>query len=90
MSTTDEIELQHRTAMTRHLVQMCNLRISHPSKEILTFDNDASGAIRNVKLHSQVAAAHAHSVGQTLHTPIGSVFGTNVIPHNWEVFAQYR
>ena len=31
--------------------------------------------------------SHAYSFGQTLHMHIGSVFGTNVSPHNWEVFA---
>ena len=61
--TTDEIKLQYGIAMTRHLVQMRNLRISHPSKEILPFDDDASGVFRHVKLRPQVAEAHAYSVG---------------------------
>ena len=55
--------------------------------EFLLFDDEASGAFRHVKLHPQIAASHAYSVGQTLHMSIGSVFGTNVIPHNWEVLA---
>ena len=76
--------------MTRHLVQIHNIRMSYPHKEILLFNKDASGACPHVKLNPQVVVSHAYSVGQTLYMPIGSVFGANVIPHNWEAFAQFR
>ena len=76
--------------MTRHLVQIYNLRISHPQTDILLFDDDAARAFRHVKLHPDVAAAHAYSVGQTLCMPTGSVIGSNVSPHDWEVLAQSR
>ena len=87
-STSDEIELQHGMSMARRLVQICNLRLSHATKEILLFDDDASGVFRHVKLHPQVALDHMHSVGQTLCKPIVSVFGANVSLHNWEAFTQ--
>ena len=64
--------------------------MTHPTKEILIVDDEASGSFRHVNLHPQVAAAHTYSVVQTLYMPIGSVFGANVVPHNWEVFAQSR
>ena len=86
-STTDKIELQRGIAMTSHLVQTCNLLTSHPSKEILIFDDYTSGALRHVKLHPQVATAHVHSIVQTLCVPIGPVFVANVSSHNWEAFS---
>ena len=88
--TSDEIDLHYGSALNRHLVQIYNLRISYPQTDILLFDDDAAGAFRHVKLHPDVAAAHAYSVGQTLYVPTGSVFGSNVSPHNWEVLAQSR
>ena len=74
--------------MNRHLVQIYNLRISYPRTGILLFNDDAAGEFRHVKLHPDVAAAHAYSVGQTLYFPTGSVFGSNSSPYNWVVFAQ--
>ena len=86
-STMDKIELHYGTEMTRHLVQTHDLRTSCPSKDILLFDDEASGVFRHVTLHPYVAASHACSVGQKLCTPIGSVFVANVRPRNWEAFA---
>ena len=76
--------------MTRYLVRTHNIRMSYHNREILLFDDDAAGAFRHVKLHPQVAAAHSYSVGQTLYVHIGTVFGANVGPHDWEVSAQAR
>ena len=41
-----------------------------------------------MKLHPQVAVSHVHLVNQILYITIGSVFGANVSPHNWEAFVQ--
>ena len=76
--------------MTRNLVQTYNIRISYSDTEILLFEDEASRAFYHVKLHLDFAVAQAYSVGQTLRIPIGSIFGSNVIRHNWEVFAQSR
>ena len=78
----DEMQLQYGPGITRHLVQIYNLRISYPHTDILLFNNEAAGAFRRVKLYPDVAAAHAYSVGQTSYVPTGSVFGSNVSPHN--------
>ena len=40
-------------------------------------------------IHPQAAVSRVYSVGQNLHMPTSSVFGSSFIPHNWEVFAQY-
>ena len=76
--------------MTRYLVQIHDIRISYPDKDILLFDDDASGAFLHAKIHPQVEEAHTHSVGQILCMRIGPVFGGNVSPHNWKVFPQSR
>ena len=62
-STSDEIEPHYDTAMTRYLVHTCNMRTSCPVKEILLFDEDASGAFRHANLHPRVVIVHACSVG---------------------------
>ena len=68
--------------MTRYLVQIYNIRICYPDREILLLDEDASGAFRHEKLDPKFAAAHAYSVYETLYMPIGSVFGANGSLHN--------
>ena len=68
--------------MTGHLTQIHNIIISCPDKEIILFDEDASGVFRHVKLQPQVVASNAFSFGQILRAPIGSVFGANVGPQN--------
>ena len=82
VSTTDEIELHCGSDMARHLVNICNIRIFYPEKEILLFDDDSSGMFHHVKLHPRVAAAQENSIGQSLLMPIGLVFGSNIRPHN--------
>ena len=69
-------------------MQICNLCASYLQTDILLFDDDAAGVFRHAKLHPDVTVAHTYSVGQTLHIPIGSAFGSNVSLHNWEVLAQ--
>lgn len=54
------------------------------------FDNDASRAFRHVKLHPDVAGARAFIIRNNLCVPLGSTFGSNVSPHNWEVIALSR
>ena len=64
--------------------------MSCPTKEVLIFDDDTSGEFLHIKLHLQVTAVYALSVGQTLFMPIASVFGSKFSPHTWEVFTQSR
>ena len=62
-STTEDIKPRCRSAMDRELVQIHSIRIFFPDKEILLLDEDASGVLRHAKLHPQVAASRAQSVG---------------------------
>ena len=68
--------------MTRHLVQMCNIRVSYPEKEIMLFDGDNSGVFRYATLNPEVVVDYAYSVGQNLCIPTCSVFCDNVSPHD--------
>jgi len=81
-SPEDEIELQYRHTFKNHLKRIYNLRITYSNKEILLFDDDASGAFRHIKLHPDVAGAHAFIIRNKLYLPLGSVFGSNISPHN--------
>ena len=89
-SPEDEIELQYGHTFKNYLKRIYNLRITYSNKEILLFDDDASGAFRHIKLHSDVAGAHTFIIRNKLYLPLGSVFGSNVSPHNWEVIALSR
>ena len=89
-SSKDEIELHCGSTMTRNLLQMRNIRTSHPYKHILLFDDEASYSCRHVKIYPEIAAARAYSIGQTLCIPIVSVLGPNISPHNCELFEQTR
>ena len=86
----NEIELQYGKTFRRHLTRIYNLRIIHKFKETLLFDDDASGAFRHIKLHPDVVGASAFMIGGTLYVPLGSVFGSNVSLHDWEVVVLSR
>ena len=60
-STKDETKLYCGSAMNRHIVQICNIRIFCPDKEILVFNDNASGAFCHAKLHLKLQ--------HTTHTP---------------------
>ena len=49
-------------AFNKHLIRIWNLRITHPSEDILLWDDDVSGAYRLPKYHPDVAAAFSYSI----------------------------
>ena len=57
---------------------------------MLLFDDDSSGVFRHIKMHPDIAGSYAFIIGDNLYVPLGSVFGSNVSPHNWEVIALSR
>ena len=76
--------------MKRHVVQAWNIRISYPDKEILLFNDDASGVFLRVKLYLQVVLAHVYSADQTLCMLIYSKFGASVSSIHLEEIARSR
>ena len=81
-SPDDKVELQYGHTFKNHLKRIYNLWITYSNKEILLFDDDASGAFRYIKLHPDVVGAHAFIIRSNLYVLLGSVFGSNVSPHN--------
>ena len=57
-----EFNLYYGTCFARHLKWIWNLRISYPKKDILLWDDDASGAFRNAKYHPDVCLAFAFRI----------------------------
>ena len=53
----DEIELQYGKTFKRHLRRIENLRLTYKFKEMLLFDDDASGAFRYIKC-TQIKKEH--------------------------------
>ena len=66
------------------------MRITYEFKEILLFDNDTSGAFRYIKLHPDIAGPCVFIIGDALYILLGSAFGSNISPHNWEVITLSR
>ena len=73
-STEDEIEPHYRKTSKNHLKRICNLRITCEFKEILLFNDDVSGTIRNKKLYLDIVGAHAFIIGSTLYVLKGKYF----------------
>ena len=78
------------TAFTRHLIRIWNVRITHPFKDILLWDDDVSGAYRIPKYNPAVAGAFAYSLLDYFFLPTGGTFGSNTSPQEYEPFAQAR
>ena len=85
-----ETELEYGSAFTRHLTQIYNLRVTYPKEEIFLFDDDVSGAFKHIKYHPDIAAAHSFKLDKSLYIPLGSTFGSNVSPQEFEVIAKAR
>lgn len=78
------------SAFVRHLIQIYNLRISYPREEIFLFDDDVSGSFKLTKYHPDVAVTHSFKLDKSLYIPLGSTFGSNVSPQEFEVIAKAR
>lgn len=83
-------EIHFGTALTRHLVRIWNLRITHPDKEIYLWDDDVSGAYRIPKYHPDVAEAFSYALLNYLFLPTGGTFRFNTSPQEYEPLARAR
>ena len=77
-------------ALMNHLMRTCNLRISHPNEDILSFDDDVSGAFRQVKHNPDIIAALSFRALGCLCVPTAQTFGARFSPPNWEPFRRAR
>ena len=86
----DEPDIVFGGAWTKYLIWIYNLRISYPTSEILTFDDDVSGAFRQPKYHPNVISAKCFIVQRFLFAPTGLTFGDGSSPPSYEPMARAR
>ena len=86
----NEIPLKFQFAFPNYLKRIYNLRITYPTTELATIEDNVSGAYRHCKLHPDVSAANTFIIDHILFLPLGYVFGSNVINFRWEIIVQAR
>eukprot|EP00957_Ditylum_brightwellii_P121835 9290980-Ditylum_brightwellii.AAC.1 len=85
-----EPEVTFGQALPKHLIRIWNLRISYPDDDILLWDDDATGAFRQCKLHPDIAQVFSFVIELILFVPRGITFDSNAIPANWEPIRKAR
>lgn len=78
------------SALRRHLEWIWNLRISHPSEDILQYGDDIHAAFRHVLYHPDMAIVFAYVFMQFLIIPVGAIFGARNSPSYWCILAEIR
>ena len=66
------------------------MRITHPTSDILLFDDDVKGAFRHCKYHPDIASAFSFIISKYLFVPLGGTFGSITSPSNFEPIARAR
>eukprot|EP00957_Ditylum_brightwellii_P173731 13226932-Ditylum_brightwellii.AAC.1 len=64
--------------------------MSHPDNYIFLWDDDATGAFRQCKLHPEIAQVFCFIIEQLLFVTCGNTFGSNTNPANWEPVRRSR
>jgi len=65
-------------AFDRHLINICNLRLTHPNEEIYLFDDDTKGAFRYPKYYPNVATTFAFRISSFLMILLENTFDSIV------------
>lgn len=89
-STATEPEIIFGGSLMRFFVNIWNLRISFPTKEIYPGDDDFDGAFRRNKYAPDVVSLHGFMIEDCLYFASGSTFGGNTSPSNFEPVARTR
>ena len=63
-----------QSTLTRHLTFLWNLRITHPSEDILLLKDDIHAAFRRLRYHVDMAICYAFVFSNLLVIPIGMIF----------------
>ena len=85
-----EPELEYGSAFVSHLTRIYDLRITHPTEELLLYSDDVSGAFRWPRLNPYIATSMAFALFDSVHIPAGQVFGHNGSAQNFEPIAKAR
>eukprot|EP00957_Ditylum_brightwellii_P208674 15358465-Ditylum_brightwellii.AAC.2 len=83
-------EVTFGQSLPKHLIKSWNLRILYPDDDILLWDDDATGAFRQCKLHPEIAQVFSFIIEIVLFVPCGNKFGSNTSPANWEPIRRAR
>eukprot|EP00957_Ditylum_brightwellii_P111927 8535985-Ditylum_brightwellii.AAC.1 len=59
-----EPEVTFGQILTKHLIRIWNLRLSYPEEDIILWDDDATGAFMQCKLHLDIAQVFSFIIEQ--------------------------
>mgnify|MGYP005694889421 CR=1 FL=1 len=93
MSKDDPIQCPptfYATAQQRHWSHIWNLRISHPTEEIVLYKDDINAAFHRARYHPDIAAAYAYVWGRWLIIHIGLIFGGRNSPGWFTILSELR
>eukprot|EP00957_Ditylum_brightwellii_P018188 1370805-Ditylum_brightwellii.AAC.1 len=85
-----EPEVTFGQALPKHLIRIWNLRISCQDDDILLWDDDATGAFKQCKLHPDIAQVFSFIIEQLLFVPCDNTFCSNTNLANWEPVRRAR
>jgi hypothetical protein len=77
-------------AFVRHLTHLWNLRISHPSEDILQHVDDIEAAFHRIPYHPDLGICFAYVFCEFLIVPIGTIFGAGDSPGWFGLTAECR
>ena len=80
-----ELECDYGSILTRLLVHIWNLRITHPSRDIILHANDVKSCFRQMKHHPDVMGAFSYIISDILFLSCGLTMGSDFSPQTWEV-----
>eukprot|EP00957_Ditylum_brightwellii_P163707 12463934-Ditylum_brightwellii.AAC.1 len=64
--------------------------MSYPDDDILLWDDDATGAFMQCKLHPNIAQVFCFIIEQLLFVACGNTFGSNISPVKWKPIRRDR
>jgi len=86
----NEPEIVFGQAMPGYLLELCNLRVTYPTRDILQHTNDVTRAFRRECYNCEVVPAKGFLFEDYLHFAVGQTFGDKSSPSNFEPFARAR
>ena len=84
------LPIKYGKALTKHLTQIYNQRITYPTQDIYLWDDDEAGAFRHIKYNPEIAAAFSFTIGHYLFLATGLVFGSTTSAEDHEIIATAR
>jgi len=86
----NEPEIVFGQAMPGYLIELCNLRVTYPNRDLLQHTNDVTRAFRREIYNCEIIPAKGFLFENHLHFAVGQTFGDKSSPSNFEPFARAR